>query len=597
MKMQEHEIEKKIRSISADQYMEIIKLARAAKKNSAKKADIKVAVIGTCSLQYFVMVLKVILLKYGISAEIYEGQYDGINMEVFDRASALYCFQPDVVIVLSDYRDIKEFPSLFDTNDAVYSYIKKNGEYYSEMWDRLSEIKGCHILQANLVTPVERVLGNLESGVYYSRRIFYQLLNIEMTKRKRKNVTIIDMEYLASIAGKDKWFDRKSYFMNKLPFSLEQIGIVCDVFAQQIAELKGKIKKCLVLDLDNTLWGGVVADEGPLGIQTDPNQAEGEAYLEFQKYILELKNRGVILGVISKNDYETAKEPFDKNENMILKYDDFSAFIANWENKAKNIEAMANELNIGTDSFVFFDDNPAEREIVKMYHPEVTVIEVPENIAEYVTALERAHPFDWLNITKEDISRTESYVSNSARKTLQIQFKDYQEYLKALEMESEVGPLDKNNLERFTQLINKSNQFNLRTQRYSEGTISQMTSSPDYRLLTVKLSDKFSKFGIISCIILKKEESECFIDTWVMSCRVLKRDVEKLVFNHIVKEAVNWKCERITGEYIPTVKNKLVKNLLPELGFELIETDDTGKERYSCSVELAKYNKTMIKER
>lgn len=585
--------------LSNEQHTEIIKIARRINKIQKKiiEFDMKIAVLGTCSIQYFVMVLRAYLLKYDITAQIYEGQYDGINMDVFDNESELYKFNPNVVIVLSDYRDIQNVSLLLSDPQEIDDYVSKQGTYYRELWDKLSDISGCHIFQTNIVTPLERILGNLEANFYFSRKNMYHLINIEMIKQKTSNVTIVDMEYMAECIGKNNWFDNKSYFMSKMGFSLNYIGIVCDVFAQQIAALRGKIKKCLVLDLDNTLWGGVVADEGVEGIRIEPNNAEGEAYLAFQKYILQLKERGVILAVISKNDYDIAKEPFEKNENMILKFNDFSAFIANWDNKAQNIDVVAQELNIGSDSFVFFDDNPAEREIVKMYHPEVTVIEVPENVAEYVTALEKAHPFEWLNITEEDISRTASYTSNRERKDLFVQFQDYQQYLKALKMESQIRCLEEKNIERFTQLINKSNQFNLRTQRYSEAEINDMLRSSKYKLLAITLKDKFSNFGIISCIILKKQNNDCFIDTWVMSCRVLKRDVEKLAFNAIVREACEWGCKAIKGEYIPTVKNSLVKKLFENLEFveQEIGNKDENK-RYLYDVKKGIQKNIMIKE-
>ena len=273
---------------------------------------------------------------------------------------------------------------------------------------------------------------------------------------------------------------------------MKYVGLVCETYAQQISALQGKIRKCLIVDLDNTIWGGVVADEGPRGIKIDPNDAIGEAYQFFQRYILKLKSRGVLLAVISKNDYQLAKEPFDINENMILKYDDFSSFIANWNSKAINIDIVAKELNISTDSLVFFDDNPAEREIVKMYHPEVLVIDVPENVAEYVLALEKAHPFEWLNLTEEDLNRGCCYKSNKERKQLNSQFEDYQEYLLALRLKGKVDFLKEENTVRFAQLINKSNQFNLRTQRYSEAEILKMLQNERYKLLTVTLEDRKS---------------------------------------------------------------------------------------------------------
>ncbi|MEY8283640.1 HAD-IIIC family phosphatase [Lachnospiraceae bacterium 50-23] len=584
-------IRKQIAGLPVRDYMGIIKLARRLKKEQdlSGRDKVKVAVIGSCSLQYFVMVLRLFLCKYCVGAEILEGEYDGIHMAVFDKQSELYKFQPEAVIVLSDYRDIRAFPPVLSAPEEVDAFVRETMGYFETLWRRLSDIKGCHIFQSNIVIPLERALGNFETNVYYSRRNIYQMLNLELLKNRSDNVTIVDLEYIASMVGKERWFDNTSYFTSKLGYALDYIGVVCDIFAQQIAVLKGRVRKCLVLDLDNTLWGGVAADEGARGIQVDPGDAVGEAYLAFQKYILDLKSRGVILAVISKNDLESAKGPFEVNQNMLLKYEDFSVFIANWESKAENMELVSRKLNIGIDSLVFFDDNPAEREIIKMYHPEVQVIDVPENVADYVLALEQAHPFEWLNLTEEDLNRSDTYKSNRQREELSMRYEDYQNYLNALEMRGKVQSLEKGGIKRFTQLINKSNQFNLRTQRYSEAQIAEMLSDEEYILLSAVLEDRFSKFGMISCVILKKEGTACFIDTWVMSCRVLKRDVEKLVFHKIIESAQHWGCTEITGEYIETRKNALVKKLFSDLNFEEVRGDGcSGRKWYICKVSDAK---------
>ena len=595
------DIKRQAAEVPVRDHMQIIKLAKRLKKNldDSGRQKVKIAVIGSCSLQYFVMVLRLFLYKYDVLPEILEGEYDGIQMAVFDKQSELYRFQPEIVIVLSDYRDIRNLPPLLSAEAEVDAFVKSSIEYYRALWSNISEIKGCHIFQSNIVLPLERELGNFEMNVCYSRQNVYHLINLGMLKHKGDHVTIVDLEYAASMVGKERWFDNTSYFTSKLAFSLDYIGVACDIFAQQISVLKGRVRKCLVLDLDNTLWGGVVADEGAQGIQVDPNNAVGEAYLSFQKYILGLKKRGVILAVISKNDFESAKEPFEVNENMLLRFEDFSVFIANWESKAENIELVSRKLNIGIDSLVFFDDNPAEREIIKMYHPEVLVVDVPPNVADYALALEQLHPFEWLNLTEEDLKRTDTYKSNHQREELSVKYKNYQDYLNALEMRGRVQALEADGVGRFTQLINKSNQFNLRTQRYSEAQITEMMSCGEYQLLSIVLEDKFSKFGVISCIILQKNGSSCFIDTWVMSCRVLKRDVEKLAFNKIMEIAERWGCREIIGEYIETPKNGLVKNLFADLGFaEMCNGGSPGSKRYLCSVTGTKIIKNIaIKER
>jgi len=561
---------------------ELIKKARKyekeAKLNPPSQTTIRIAVLGSFSIQYYVKTLRYNLHQCGIEADFYEGEYNGITMDVFDDESNFYKFCPNVVVVLPYYADVKTFPTLFDSDEVISEKVKSQLEYYHKVWDKIHEKLSCHILQSNIVIPNERQLGNLEDKYSFSRRRFLKKINEGLFNTAKEYVTILDLESLADGVGKNNWFDKPSYYLTKTGFRLDYLPEVIDLSTSLILALSGKTKKCLVLDLDNTLWGGVVGDEGWEGIQIDPNNAVGEAYRAFQSYILLLKERGVILAVCSKNDEAIAKEPFEKNDNMILKLSDIACFVANWEDKAGNIRRIAAELNIGTDSLVFFDDNPAEREIVRTYLPEVEVIETPTDPAEYVTALDEAFPFEWLQITKEDVSRSSSYTENKKREELLTSFVDYDEYLKALQMKGKVALLETNDVARFSQLINKSNQFNLRTQRYSEGEITEFMHDNNCRCLYAKLKDMFSEYGIISCVILRIKGNECFIDTWVMSCRVLKRGVEYLMFKRVLDIAKEVGCDCIKAEYLKTKKNAMVSKFYDELGFTLTSMNGNSSE-------------------
>ncbi|MBR3602268.1 MAG: HAD family hydrolase [Lachnospiraceae bacterium] len=571
---------------------QLLKLARRyAKSYVAGEKDVRIAVLGSYSIQHFVSVLRFLLHEEGIDANIYEGEYDGILMDVLNDDSDLYEFKPSMVILLPSIKDIKEFPVLGSDADAVEQLADKQVQLYQGIWSKLETSLGCQILQANFVLPIERALGNLESNYEYSRSYYYKRINAKLEQKRGGNVTIMDMDYWAGVVGKINWFDNSSYYLSKTGFRMDYIGVAAEVFVKQILALTGKVKKCLVLDLDNTLWGGVVGDDGCMGIQLDPNNAIGESYRAFQQYVLQLKERGVILAVCSKNEEDIAKEPFEKNDKMILKLDDISCFIANWEDKAGNIRTIASKLNIGVDSLVFFDDNPAEREIVKKFVPEVLVVDVPEDPADYVQALSLCMPFEWGQLTGEDFKRTQSYLQNSKRQELESSFVNYDEYLQALDMVGSVDEIDEYSKERFAQLINKSNQFNLRTIRYTEASIEQMMQEENTKLLAVSLKDKFSDYGIISCIILRKDGEECFADTWVMSCRVLKRGVEEFAFSHVCDAARSMGCSKLVGEYIPTAKNRMVKDFYPGLGFEEIAENKYG---YDLTKE---YNKKIwIKE-
>ena len=570
----------------------LLKLARRyAKTYEAGEKDLKVAVLGSYSIQHFVSVLRFLLHEEGIDANIYEGEYDGILMDVLNEESELYQFKPSMVILLPSIKDIKEFPALGSDAESVEQLADKQTQLYQGIWNKLETSLGCQILQANFVLPIERALGNLESNYEYSRSFYYKRINAKLEQKRGGNVTIMDMDYWAGVVGKINWFDNSSYYLSKTGFRMDYIGIAAEVFVKQILALTGKVKKCLVLDLDNTLWGGVVGDDGCMGIQLDPNNAIGESYRAFQQYVLQLKERGVILAVCSKNEEDIAKEPFEKNDKMILKLDDISCFIANWEDKAGNIRTIASKLNIGVDSLVFFDDNPAEREIVKQFVPEVLVVDVPEDPADYVQALSLCMPFEWGQLTGEDFKRTQSYLQNSKRQELESSFVNYDEYLQALDMVGSVEEIDSYSKERFAQLINKSNQFNLRTIRYTEAAIEQMMQEENTKLLAVSLKDKFSDYGIISCIILKKDGEECFADTWVMSCRVLKRGVEEFAFSHVCDMARSMGCSKLVGEYIPTQKNRMVKDFYPNLGFAEI-----GENKYAYDLTKVYDKKIWIKE-
>ncbi len=574
--MNEMELKEALESIEIENYLAILKLGKRLMKHvetNTQGSPIRIAVLGSCSIQHLVLALKVYLCKYNIQADIYQGEYNGIEMDVLSDDSEFYKFNPQIVILMTYYGDIKALPSMFAGNDELEECLKREEEHYRNLWNHINGKCQCHILQTNFVIPTLRVLGNLEYNCSFSKSNYIQRVNMQLLIAKPNNLDFIDLDFIASYVGKSKWFDYAAYFMSKQAYSLEMIGYVADAIAKMIAAQNGGIRKCLVLDLDNTLWGGIVGDLGFEGINLEVNDPIGESYLYFQQYILALKNRGVILAVCSKNDLEIAKEPFYKNDKMILKLDDISCFIANWEDKASNLRKIADELNIGIDSLVFFDDNPMERELVKKFLPEVWVVNVPVDSANYASVLAFENPFEWSCLTKEDVSRSQSYVQNKQRIT-SISYNDYNEYLQDLEMQACIKYSVSNDFSRFLQLINKTNQFNLRTKRYNEAQIEQFSLDKDYCFISISLSDKFSDYGIISCIILKKEKNLCFIDTWVMSCRVLKRGIENLAMEKIISVAKQMGCKRIVGEYIPTLKNGMVKELFIDFGFVSADTVD-----------------------
>ncbi len=551
-------------------YTSILNLSsKIVKSWNATSAAKKIAVIGTSSLQMIVMTLKAMLICEGYDIDFYEGEYSGLKMDIFDPSSRLYEFNPEIIIMIPDIHDIVVWPELLCEKDEVIRCADEEVAAFNQMFETIhSTLPNTHIFCTNLTGPPEEAMGNLGGASIFSKHNYLSVINLDLAYKNPDYVTIVDVNRLACEIGFNHWFDPSAYVMSKQGFSLSWIGYFCYLLKLQIMALTGKTRKCLVLDLDNTLWGGTVGDLGYENIILDPNDPEGEAYLTFQKYILELKSRGVLVAVCSKNDEEVAKKPFELNQYMKLKLDDISCFVANWQDKVSNIRQIAESLNIGIDSMVFFDDNPTERALVEKFLPEVLVIDVPEDVAEYTRTLDRVHAFDWLQITKEDLNRTSTYVSNKKREELRLSYSDYSEYLKQLKMRAKFELVKDSSINRFVQLLNKSNQFNLVTNRYSEAAINELRNNEKYCLYTVSLSDCYSDYGIISCVVTEFDGNICKIRDWCMSCRVLNKGVETFILKKMIDLCVDRGITRIDGEYKRTDKNKLVEKLYNKLGFE-----------------------------
>jgi FkbH-like protein len=385
--------------------------------------------------------------------------------------------------------------------------------------------------------------------------------------REIKNLYINDVSLLQSRQGLVNIFDAKNYVSGDIVFNFDFIPYIAKGIVDMILSLAGKAKKCLILDLDNTLWGGIIGDDGVENIEIG-ELGIGKAFSELQHWAKQLKERGILLAVCSKNDYDTAKEPFDNHPDMVLNFDDIAVFIANWDNKADNILKIQEILNIGLDSMVFVDDNAFERNIVREFLPDVLVPELPEDPAEYLLYLRSLNLFETSSFSDEDIVRTEQYKQESKRTEVRQSFINEDEYLKSLNMVSECKPFDKFTIPRVAQLTQRSNQFNLRTIRYTDDDIQKISESDEYLTISFTLEDKFGNYGLISLIIMKKMQDHLFIDTWIMSCRVLKRTMENFVLNTVVETAKANGFSKIIGEYIPTKKNSMVKEHYKGLGFK-----------------------------
>lgn len=543
-------------------------LKKNLKKDFTGYGVVKLAVLGDSATQMYVQALKGYGYEVGINFNIFEADYDQIERQVYDPTSELYSFTPDfVVIFYCTNKLMKKFGKLGLENksDFAVNIVSEAEKLYETL---LSGFK-CKVLYANYSELDDSVFGNYAnktnvSFTYQVRKINYDLMNLA---QKLKNLYIIDVNALQSNYGHSFITDHKIYINTDLFPSIDFLPILARNTVDIIQSVNGKFKKCIILDLDNTLWGGIIGDDGIENIQVG-DLGIGKAFSELQLWIKQLKQRGIIVAVCSKNDENIAKEPFEKHPEMVLHLDDIAVFVANWNNKADNIKNIQSILNIGFDSMVFLDDNPFERNMVRTHIKDITVPELPEDPAEYLTYLRTLNLFETASFTAEDDQRTQQYQQEAKRVVLQQQFTNESDFLKSLNMTSLVESFNTFNTPRVAQLTQRSNQFNLRTVRYTEEDVQRISADPDYFNLAFSLEDKFGDYGLISLIILKRQDDKSlFIDTWIMSCRVLKRNMEDFVLNSILNLAAENGFSLVRGEYLPTAKNGMVKDHYKNLGF------------------------------
>jgi FkbH-like protein len=571
-------------------------LIKAVPQGVLELKKIRLAILATSTVSHFNGVLKYWLAKEGLDAQIYEGEYNTLHQTVLDSGSGLYEFNPDIVMIFTNHRDIKFKISFGASAEEIQEAVASSVDDFVALWKVLQENSNCFIIQNNADLPINGVFGNYEGTALWADLNILRNFNLELSKAVFPGVVIFDLDYISSVYGKKNWHDARYWYHSKHAFDMDAIGMVAYQASKTIGSIKGYSKKCLVLDLDNTLWGGVIGDDGIEGIKLG-NGPEGEAFVDFQKYLLQLKNRGIILAVCSKNEEDLAKEPFLNHPDMRIKLEDIVIFKANWEDKASNIKDIAASLNIGLDSIVFLDDNPAERELVRNFLPMVSTPELPLDPAGYISAVSSQSFFETVTFSQEDKVRSNYYRDNIKRYGFQEQFTNLSEYLQNLRMEIKVGEFDDFNLPRIAQLINKSNQFHLTTTRYSQTEVKAMRMDKNRYCRYFKMKDCFGDNGLISVIILKKQEDGAlFIDTWVMSCRVLSRGVEEFICREIISIAQEAKCEKIIGKYIPTKKNKLASELYKRLCFEKVrEIEGTTFWEFKLAENIPVF-KTFIKK-
>jgi FkbH-like protein len=551
---------------------------------------VRLAVLGSSTLAHLLPGIRTAGLRRGIWIDTYENDYGQYRQELSEARSPLHDFKPTTVLIALDaYHLTAGVTSGMDAETAQATLVETQ-DRIREVWRLVREAFRCPILQQTALPVHLPVLGNNEHRLPGSRAWFIMRLNAWIrTMAEVEGVDVLAVDDRAARDGIGKWHDPALWHRSKQEVSPTAGPLYGDLVGRWLAAKQGRSFKCLVLDLDNTVWGGVIGDDGLEGIALGQGSPLGEAYTAFQEYVRELGRRGVILAVCSKNDEANALEPFEKHPDMVLRRPDIASFVANWSNKADNIRAIARELNIGLDSLCFIDDNPFERDLVRQELPMVAVPEVSDDPTGYPVALADGGYFEGLSVTDEDRERTSQYQGNKARDVQKAAVTDLPSYLRGLEMQLVWKRFDRIGLQRIVQLINKSNQFNLTTRRYSDEDVIAVMEDPDAFGLQLRLLDRFGDNGIIAIIIGRLQPdralganvqgNDLYIDTWLMSCRVLGRQVEPTTLNLIAQQAAKLGARRLVGEYIPTKKNAMVKDHYARLGFAVMATEDAGGNR------------------
>jgi FkbH-like protein len=549
---------------------------RKAGQTGAKRQS-KLAVLGNATFDFLAPILRVCAFASGIDLEIYRGSYGQQQQEILGPSSALEAFRPSIVLLAMDWRSLA-LPEAVQGPDA---WVEANLEALQNLWRHCRERFHAQVVQHNFEVPVASAYGRLSMVTQGGRARLIQRLNLELWRAAStaSGVQILDVDQIASAYGKSRWDNRSLWHAAKQYPAAEALPVLARHQVALLRALLGLNSKCLVLDLDGTLWGGVIGEDGIAGIRLG-GSPEGDAYREFQSYLKSLRERGVILTACSKNNEADAKLVFTSHPETVLSLNDFAVFLADWNPKDENLRRIAKSLNIGLDSMVFVDDSPVERAWIRRQLPEVEVPELPVDPADYVRSLDQHLYFEGLEVTEEDRQRADYYRANLEREQLQEAGGNLEDFLAGLQMRVELRPFDEANLPRISQLINKTNQFNLTTQRLSVNQVRELIGDANHYTQFIRVRDRFGDDGITGILIASRDGEGLRVDNWLMSCRVLGRKLEEAMLDSVRKYALRAGYEAIVGLYRPTVKNHQVADLYERLGFDLIETAGSGGRKY-----------------
>lgn len=559
-------------------------LKRRLMEENTARIKKKIAVLGGSTTHDVVRILELFLLNQGIEPEFYESEYGMYWEDVMFGNEELNAFAPDMIYIHTSLRNLRSFPEPSDSREAVEEKLATEYGRFETMWEKLAQERQCPVIQNNFEYPYFRLMGNQDGADIHGRTYYVNEMNRRFAAyaQEHQNFFINDINYQSAVYGLDEWSAPEYWHMYKYSLCLKAIPWLAHNVANIVKSVFGKNKKSLVLDLDNTLWGGIVGDDGPENLEIGQETNMGQVFAEFQSYVKLLKDYGVMLNVASKNEEENALAGLNHPAG-VLRPDDFLLIKANWEPKSLNIEQIAQQLNILPDSLVFADDNPAEREIVRQQTAGVTAPEIgrPED---YIRVLDRGGYFEVTSLSDDDRKRNEMYQANLKREQQQASFADYADYLRSLEMTGVVRPFEPVYMGRIAQLTNKSNQFNLTTQRFTQAQIEQMAADEKYITLYGKLADKFGDNGVVSVVIAEKDGNCAHIRLWLMSCRVLKRDMELAMLDGLAERCLAEGISTLYGYYYPTAKNNMVREFYGQLGFERISEDEAGNTGWKLSL-------------
>ncbi len=558
------------------------KLKKQLLEDSNSFVEKKIAILGGSTTSAIRQMMELFLLNNGIKPSFYESEYNKFYEDAMFDNEELKNFAPDIIYICTTNRNITKYP---DLNSDVDALLNNEYEKYNGIWKSLKEKYNCPVIQNNFELPYYRLMGNKDASDIHGKVNFISRLNMLFYEyaQNNENFYICDINYISADYGLKKWSDPFYFHMYKYAMNVNAIPYLSFNVANIIKSIFGKNKKGFVLDLDNTLWGGVIGDDGVEGIKVGPEEPEGQVYSEFQRYLKEHKQLGVILNIDSKNEYENAIAGL-KHPDSELSEDDFVEIKANWEPKDRNFEQIAKDINLLPESLVFVDDNPAERHIVTEQLKGVVAPEL-DSVEHYIEYIDRNGFFEVTTLSNDDLKRNEMYKQNAERAKAEASFSNYKDYLLSLKMKGIIKPFEPLYIERISQLSNKSNQYNLTTRRYTVSDIEKIAEDDNYITLYGKLIDRFGDNGLVSVVIGHIIEDKCHIDLWIMSCRVLKRDLEYAMMDELVKKCKERNIREIRGYYYPTAKNAMVKDFYSLQGFSKISEDEKGNSEWSYVIE------------